>query len=111
MRYKTLFRILCKLMGVYFFLMGCNALISVASIRFQARSIGWTTEQGLLLMAGPLFELIAGAYLFFGGSNLANLAIPSNHPYCTECGYDLSESRGDVCPECGTNRRSGNKPE
>jgi hypothetical protein len=43
-----------------------------------------------------------GFYLFFGRKWIVNLAIPSNRPYCAECGYDLSQTRSLRCPECGT---------
>jgi rubrerythrin len=47
-------------------------------------------------------EMIAGAYLFFGGKWVADKAIPSNRPYCHECGYELTGNVSDRCPECGT---------
>ncbi len=37
-------------------------------------------------------------------SNIANLAIPGNRPYCDECGYDLTRAGAAACPECGTPR-------
>jgi hypothetical protein len=49
----------------------------------------------------PSAQLALGLYLFFGGEWIVNRAIPSNRPYCPECGYDLSRSRREHCPECG----------
>jgi hypothetical protein len=70
-------------------------------------SIGWTIVQGATFAATPLFELAAGLYLFFGGKRIAELAVPSNHLYCRECGYDLTATPGHVCPDCGTQRHAG----
>jgi hypothetical protein len=40
-------------------------------------------------------------YLLIGGKWIADFAIPSNRPYCPNCGYDLSHYSGERCPECG----------
>jgi hypothetical protein len=105
MRYKTLFRMLLKFLGVYFFLIGCGQLIGTAGARLSIQGhLDWTAIQGIVLVAGPTFNLLVGLYLFFGGKRLADLAIPSNRPYCPECGYDLTGSQKRICPECGTDR-------
>jgi hypothetical protein len=114
MRYKTLFRVICKAMGVYFIVLGCTGLLGVAAVRiaFASRisprdSIGWTVTQGVSSAAAPVFQLAVGLYLFFGGRRIADLALPSNRFYCPECGYDTTGSEGLICPECGTHRQSG----
>lgn len=112
MRYKTLFRIVCKAMGVYFCILGCAGLLSVATVRLSltrspSGSLGWTVAQGALLAARPVFELVIGLYLFYGGRRVADWAVPSNRPYCPECGYDTTGTAGPVCPECGTHRQAG----
>jgi uncharacterized paraquat-inducible protein A len=56
------------------------------------------------------FNLIAGLYLFFGGKWIVNKAIPSNRPYCHECGYELTHARSNVCPECGTEFKPSKPP-
>ena len=101
-------------MGVYFFVLGSAGLLSVATVRFSVASrvapggsIGWTIAQGASYAATPVFELVVGFYLFFGGRRIADLAVPSNRPYCPECGYDLTGTKGSVCPECGTQRHAG----
>ncbi len=85
MRYKMQFRILCKAIGVYFFVLGCAGLVSVeaghlavASRLAREPSVGWTVQEGLLFAAAPVFELAAGLYLLFGGRWIADLAVPSN---------------------------------
>jgi hypothetical protein len=55
----------------------------------------------ILQPAAGLVQMGIGAYFFFGGEWIVNRAIPSNRPYCPECGYDLSKSRSERCPECG----------
>ena len=102
MRYKTLFRVLLKVIGVWFVVQG---VVGVLQATFQFLSwldssmpstlwpIGW--------LAGHVIQIVLGLYCFFGGKWLTDLAIPGNRPYCPECGYDLSRSRGSTCPECG----------
>jgi predicted amidophosphoribosyltransferase len=46
-------------------------------------------------------QIAIGVYLVFGAPWLVNRFIPSNRPYCIECGYDLSKSNSANCPECG----------
>ncbi len=105
MRYKTLFRVLLKVLGVWLVI---NGLGTSALIAFQlAEGIfergfpnpGW---QYWGWQSRGVLQLIAGLYLFFGGRWIADKAIPSNRPYCHDCGYDLSTSARDKCPECGT---------
>src|SRR5437868_8549201 len=100
MRYKTLFRLMLKLLGVYCFLIGIGSLISLATTIATIRrgGVGWTVEQGLMSAAYPVFYLLSGAYLFFGGRWLADHAIPSNRSYCPECGYDVTGSETRICP-------------
>ena len=107
MRYKTLFRVLLKVLGVWLVVEGLAALIGNA-----AHVVGWLDVRAmggfpfsLGVLAGGLgglVQLIAGLYLFFGGRWVIDKAIPGNRPYCHECGYDLSSPVGPQCPECGT---------
>ncbi len=108
MKHKTWFRLVLKAIGVL--LIGLtiptlsqvvlfilyNFMVGVTPL-FVPRSFGrsWIT------VAGPMLQFIFGLYLLFGGKWIVNLCIPSNRPYCQECGYDLSRATSANCPECG----------
>ena len=104
MKYKTLCRLLVKLMGLYFLAFGAaytwNAIVQVIS--FLERSPGMPWSSWLMWVLNPLGYIGIGAYLFFGGKWVVDKLIPSNRPYCHECGYDLTGTVGNVCAECGT---------
>lgn len=51
---------------------------------------------------GPAIQLAAGLGLFFRGEWIVHRIVPSNRPYCGQCGYELSHVSGGHCPECGT---------
>ena len=95
MRYKTLFRLLLKFLGVWLTIQGLAHLVFFAIFHPNE-----DIRIGALLSAFVL--IIAGVYLFFGGRWIADKAIPGNRPYCYGCGYDLSNYVGERCPECGT---------
>jgi len=112
MKYKTLFRIICKALGVYFIVIGASGIVgqiaSVTAMQLQMRaSLGLDRWWMLLGIASPLLQLVAGRYLLIRGDAIVNLAVPSNRPYCPDCGYDLSGSTGSICPECGTDPQRG----
>lgn len=104
MKYKTLFRLLVKIIGVYFVTQGLLHLIPQVVMMIQQvfddRSPGifarfWRYGRALI-------EIILGLYLFFGGKWIVNKAIPSNRHYCHECAYELRNLTSNRCPECGT---------
>ena len=106
MKYKTLFRVLLKVVGVW---LGITGLINVVEALCYA--LIWYLDSGSFgtsfgfagtYLAGGLLEFVAGLYLFFGGKWIVNRAIPGNRPYCPECGYDLTGNKSGHCTECGT---------
>lgn len=50
----------------------------------------------------PAIKTAFGLYLLLDGRWFADRAIPSNRPYCGECGYELTGHAQGRCPECGT---------
>ncbi len=111
MKHKTWFRLVLKAIGVLLigltiptlsevtiFLL--NSLLVGVTPLFVPRSFGGTWL-GVLRVVGPILQFIFGLYLLLGGKWIVNLCIPSNRPYCPECGYDLSKATSANCPECG----------
>jgi len=116
MKHKTWFRLLLKIIGIFLLATAIpnllNAVTAVVGMTMttgrQYWSVGtgfdlWTTlyfayTQGLI---GSILQCVIGIYLLLGGKFLIDLCIPSNRPYCPDCGYELSGLAGDQCPECG----------
>ncbi len=123
MKHKTWFRLVLKAIGVLligFALPGVATLLSKAGYHtmyrdpFAVRGVSapdWFYWQFLASHVRDLVQLGLGLYLLFGGRWIADLAIPSNRPYCPECGYDISEATGKCCPECGVEIVSREIPE
>ena len=106
MKHKTWFRLVLKAIGVLFFGIAIPSLIGSLAIvvNFATQSMGVGIEAFLWQMmygVGAAAQMIFGLYLFFRGEWIVNKAIPSNKPYCPECGYDISSTQAARCPECG----------
>jgi hypothetical protein len=109
MKYKTLFRLLLKAIGVFLFMQGIAHAITQLGWVLQILGVSLfggfpgSWDWGLVgYLLGSVVQAILGLYLFFGGAWIADKAIPGNRPYCPECAYDLTRIAGDRCPECGT---------
>ena len=108
MRYKTLCRLLLKLIGVWLF---ADGLLSVMGALPQTWYFFSDTSRFMpWYLAAPIkgvLSIALGAYLLFSGKWIVDLVVPGNRAYCHECGYDLTKAIGENCPECGTARGPG----
>jgi len=110
MKYKTLFRLAVKFLGLCFIAIALvrasDVTAMLVSLYFRANmqwqpGIFWRVVLSQLGIQSGI-SLGLGIYLFFRGQWVVNLAIPSNRPYCPHCGYDLKgREHGRHCPECG----------
>jgi hypothetical protein len=113
MKHKTWFRLALKGIGIY---MICTAIPSIlaytSSLALQYSQMnsqvitGWSSAQQWLWMIPQALDwgsrIAIGLYLVLGGNWIVNKVIPSNRPYCPECGYELSHNASSMkCPECG----------
>jgi hypothetical protein len=105
MKHKTLFRLLVKAIGILLLAFAIPELVGVMAYYLIIASPGsaaWSTSNWIYSMLGPAIQAAIGAYLFLEGKWVIDKCIPSNRPYCPECGYDLSHNVSTLnCPECG----------
>lgn len=114
MKHKTWFRLVLKAIGVLLIAWGLPNLVgdivSYVVWRVQQVTAGmayagiepeWLAI--LLHLLESVIKVAIGLYLLLDGKWLLDKIIPSNRPYCPDCGYDLSESGNPAaCSECGT---------
>jgi hypothetical protein len=109
MKHKTWFRLVLKAIGVLLvglslpdvFTTVLRVVYVTTDDQFSANlaTPQWWTWGSF---AAPLLQFAFGLYLFFGGGWVVIKAIPSNRPYCPDCGYPLNNLSGpERCPECG----------
>lgn len=113
MKHKTWFRLVIKAIGVYMIVTAIPIIFSqvshyvmyYATVDSSFGTPGYVAyEQWPWILQNFIqwgLQLALGLYLLLGGNWIVNKVIPSNRPYCPECGYDLSRARGANCPECG----------
>ncbi len=100
---KTLFRLLLKLVGVYFVILGLVDLVSeLAALLTGFDSVVSGDSWPFFIKSWTYFvvELAVGVYLFFGANWIVDAAFASPHPCCPHCGYSLQTDQVR-CPECG----------
>lgn len=109
MKYKTLFRLLVRLLGLYLVVSSLPwVLVALITFGLYFLSDGFFDyleffSYNLQYLGNQLLGVLLGLYLFFRGEWIVNRAIPSNRPYCHECAYALTGlPAAGVCPECGT---------
>jgi hypothetical protein len=102
MRYKTLFGLLVKAMGVLMLGEGISYWLPQAFYVLQAiREAGTVEIETFRTLLYPTLMCAIGGYLFLDGRWVVNRAFPSDRPYCPECGYELTGIVSGRCPECG----------
>jgi hypothetical protein len=111
MKYKTWFRLVLKAIGVLLIGLALPSLVREVGSMFLYQSMFATNPGTLQLdditawlwsLSPPVIQMAIGLYLILGGAWVTNLCVPSNRPYCPECGYDLSQATSrERCTECG----------
>ena len=118
MKYKTAVRLAVRLIGLFLIaqslpslVTGCGSIVlGVLAGGLMGSSIGlfsWAIQNATTHVLAAL----VGLYLFFGGAWIVNRLIPSNRPYCPECGYETTGLPTEgICPECGTAYKRADRP-
>jgi len=115
MRHKTAVRLALKVLGVFLIARGLAGLGSAAvylaglvlellfeGVGFGSGAIGLARTWAIAPAVESGLEVLFGLYLFYGGRRIVDRIIPSNRPYCAECGYELTGLPPEgLCPECG----------
>ncbi len=117
MKHKTWLRLVLKCVGVLLIGLGLPEAIRQAGVFFQlfrmhaaAANTGampaffGPNGQGLGFVVNFLagfIQFAIGVYLFVGGRWVVDHLVPTNRPYCPDCGYPLKGLTRDTCPECG----------
>lgn len=109
MRYKTMFRLLLKVVGVLVIVNHFPTLLYYLSAIIRATTDtasagrGWGAGLGATMLGAiPIaLQYAAATYLFFDGGWVVSRVFRRNPPICSECGEDLTVAAQDICPFCG----------
>lgn len=107
MKHKTWFRLVIRAIGILLIGLSLPALCQGIGfiVYLFMESSGMPQSYTWIQTAyygGGIAQASLGIYLIFGGTWIVDTCIPSNRPYCPDCGYDLSHSvTSTMCPECG----------
>ena len=109
MKYKTAFRLALRLIGLLLISLSLPALIGAMVPFFTNAWMEGASGSNLLEYLAMedsvtrALQCALGFYFLFGGRWIINRIIPSNRPYCHECGYEQTGLPAEGrCPECGT---------
>ncbi|TVQ57106.1 MAG: hypothetical protein EA377_01250 [Phycisphaerales bacterium] len=108
MKHKTWFRLVLKAIGILLIAWAIPEMFgAIGWVFYMWPSASYLSPAEVfrisVTLAGPTIKIAFGCYLLFGGAALVNWIIPSNHPYCPDCGYNLTHQRStDRCVECGS---------
>jgi hypothetical protein len=110
MKHKTWFRLVIRAVGVAFIgfslpLLGSQIANLVGYLEYwSSTAVSGNLQSWHFLgyLIGGIGQFALGVYCLAGGKWIVDKCIPSNRPYCPECGYDLSHNaHATQCPECG----------
>ena len=112
MKHKSWFRLVLKAIGIVLIGLGIPEIL-----RHGTQYVRWyfmaaagrgsvppwmpTWFDALLVLLPGLVQVALGLVVLLRTHWIADWIIPSNRPYCPECGYDLSMNDGEHCTECG----------
>ena len=121
MKYKTWCRVTLRLLGAFIVAAHLPTLVVRVLVTAKTAAFGsaysrmagssWI-EQDISMLVEEVLEVCVGLYLFSRGNWIIDRIIPSNRPYCHECGYEQTGLPAEgICPECGTTyRRAEREP-
>ena len=96
MKHKTWFRLVLKAIGIMLIGMSLSQVTSLVAFAITLLAVYFDIylDTSMFLYNWPYWiggalQFSLGLYLLLGGKWLLNRIIPSNRPYCPECGYEV----------------------